>query len=115
MIKRVAACLLREGVDPDEFWEYHKEVHAIDAARVAGPRLKKYVINRVTTVIRGEPTFFDLIESWWETEEDMHQAWDVDSWSEKTPEGASVQDDFWSRTTGGFTVLVEEYVVKDET
>ena len=115
MIKRVAVCSLREGIDPDEFWRYHKEVHAVDAARVAGPRLKKYVINRVTTVIRGEPAFFDLIESWWETEEDMHQAFDVETNTTKLPNGKTIQEDFWWRTVGGFTALVEEYVVKDET
>jgi len=113
MIKRVAVCSLKEGTDPDDFWEYHKKVHAVDAMNVAGPRLKRYVINRVTKVIRGEPVFFDLIESWWETEEDMHQAWDVDSWEAEKADGQSVQDDFWSQTAGGFTAVVEEYVVKE--
>ena len=113
MIKRVSVCWIPGGTDPDEFWKYHKEVHAVDAMQVAGPRLKKYVLSRVTKVISGTPTFFDMTETWWDSEEDMHQAFNVDARTVKLPNGNTVADDFWSRVAGGFTVVVDEYVVQE--
>ena len=113
MIKRVTVCWLPQGTDPDKFWKYHKEVHAVDVIRVAGPRLKKYVINRVVKPIYGTPTFFDLIETWWDNEEDMHQAFDVDIRNAKLPNGKTISEDFWSQVAGGFAVVVEEYTAKE--
>lgn len=115
MIKRVSVCWLPEGADPDRFWEYHTKVHAVDAARVAGPRLKKYVINRITRVVSGTPTFFDLIETWWDDEQEMHQAFDVELHAAKAASGKTIMEDFWSRVAGGFTTVVEEFVAKDST
>lgn len=113
MLKRIAAASLKPGIDPDDFWEFHKKVHAVEAAAVGGDRLKRYVINRVTRVLSGEPVFFDLIESWWANEKEMRQAWDIDSWQAKSAVGKSIQDDFWSKTTAGFTAVAEEYIAKD--
>ena len=113
MIKRVSGFWLPDGTDPDQFWKYHKEVHTVDSMRVAGPRLKKYVINRVVKVVSGTPTFFDLTETWWENEDEMHQVINVDMVNTKLPNGQTVAEDFFSRVTGGFTVIVDEYTAKE--
>ena len=64
MIKMVSIYSIPEGTNPDEFWMCHTEIHAKDVKKAAGPSLKKYVINRVIKVRRGEPKFFGLIEQW---------------------------------------------------
>ena len=99
MVKMVTIYSLPEGTDPDTFWKYHIEEHALDIKKVAGPLLKKYVINRVTQVIRGEPKFFGLIETWWDSEEDR-QEYNNRPYPHK--------GEFASRVVGSFTALVEE-------
>ncbi len=113
MIKRVSVCWLHEGTDPDELWKYHTEVHTADLIRIAGPRLKKYVVNRVVKVVYGTPTFFDLTELWWENEDDMNQVFNVDMHTMKLANGKTVGEDFWSRVAGGFTMIVDEYIAKE--
>lgn len=101
MIKRVVSFSLPEGTNPDEFWKYWQEVHVPGIMPLPG--LKKYVINRVTNVIGGEANFWGLAESWWESEEAMHQAFN-------SPEGKSCQDDIVDRITGICVSIVEEKV-----
>lgn len=110
MIKRVCIYSLPEGVDGDKFWEYHKQVHAADVLRATGPTLKKYVINRVTKVVRGRQQFFGMMETWWENEETMENS---ASRTTKVANGNTVTDDFWSRVTNGFGAIVEEVVLKE--
>lgn len=107
MIKRVSIYSLPEGTDPNEFWKYHTEVHASDIKRAGGPRLKKYVINRVTKVVSGKPKFWGMVETWWESEKAYEEA-TKDINALRTPEGKTIWDDFWSRTTEGFSSVVEE-------
>jgi hypothetical protein len=109
MTKRVCVYSLPEGVDGDAFWKYHTEVHAKDVIRLAGPALKKYIINGVVKVINGKQQFFELIERWWESEEAMNRALR----ESKLPDGRTVANDFWSRATNGFVCLVEEYIAKE--
>lgn len=110
MIKRVTVYSLLEGTDPDEFWKYHQEVHAPDFVKLAGPGLKRYVIHRVTKVIRGEPKFFGFVETWWESEKAME--WSAENVkAHKTAEGKTILEDFFSRITDGFMVQVEERVI----
>ena len=68
MVKRVMVCSLAEGTDPDEFWKYWVEVHAAALKNETG--IKKYVLNRVTTVAKGEQKFWGLMEMWLDSEED---------------------------------------------
>ena len=68
MVKRVMVCELTEGTDPDEFWKHWVEVHA--AALKSETGIKKYVLNRVKTVAKGEPKFWGLMEMWFDSEED---------------------------------------------
>ena len=107
MYKTITVYSLPEGTDPEEFWKYHTEVHALDVKKVAGPLLKEYVINHVIEVIRGEPKFWGLIEMWWESkqarEEYFERAEYVKAASGKTP-----LEDFVSRVISGFSVHVEE-------
>ncbi len=99
MIKMINVYSLPEGTDPDEFWKYHTEEHALDVKNAAGPILKKYVINRVIEARSGEPAFFGLIETWWESEE-ARQEYIKRSYPRK--------GEFSSRVTGSFAALVEE-------
>ncbi|MBI4296623.1 MAG: EthD family reductase [Chloroflexi bacterium] len=107
MIKVIAMYSLPEGTDPEKFWKYHTEVHASDIKRAYGTKVKKYVINRVTKVLMGEPKFFGLMETWFENEEALAEA-DKAARTLTTPEGKSVVDDFASRVTQRFRALVEE-------
>ena len=99
MLKMITVYSLPEGTDPDEFWKYHIEEHALDFKNAAVPLLKKYVINRVVEARRGEPTFFGLIETWWESEE-ARQEYNKRSYPKK--------GEFGSRVSESFTALVEE-------
>lgn len=99
MIKRVVAFSLPDGTDPDELWRYWQEVHVPGVMQLSG--LKKYVINRVSNVVGGEPRFWGIAETWWESEEAMHQAFN-------SPLGKSCQNDFMSRVTGVFVSIMEE-------
>ncbi len=107
MIKVVAMYSLPEGTDPEEFWRYHSEIHASDMKRAYGPKLKKYVINRVTKSLIGEPKFFGMMETWFESEEDLVEA-DRAARALKTAEGKTFVDDFASRVTQRFRAVVEE-------
>jgi hypothetical protein len=69
MYKTMTTFSLREGTDPAKFWKYHTEVYAVEFINVAGPGLKKYVINRVINMLDGNPGFVGLIEMWWENKE----------------------------------------------
>jgi len=101
VVKRMVSFSLPEGTDPDELWKYWHEVHVPGIMQLPG--LKKYVINRVSSVVAGEARFWGVAETWWESEEAMHQAF-------TRPDGKSCQDDFMSRVTGVFVAIVEEKV-----
>jgi len=120
MVKRMSIYSLPEGTDPDKFWDYHKNIHAVDALKVFGPALKKYVINRVISSHAVAPElekqikFFDIVETWWENEEEMKQAYE----KAKTFEVASGKfflEDWMSQIGWGVAFSVEEIVVKDIT
>ena len=99
MIKMVSVFSLPEKTKADMFWKYWREVHVPDIKKLPG--LRKYIINRVVSKVAGEEQFWGLVETWWDKEEDMRHAF-------ATPEGKYAGDDFWSRVTGRFSVLVEE-------
>ena len=109
MIKRIFIYSLPEGTNHDEFWKYHTEVHASDTKNAAGPRIKKYVINRVTKVLLGEPKFWVLIETWWENEDAMNE-FVKNAETIKIPGGGGKTSfsDFFPRITEPFIALVEE-------
>jgi len=52
VVKRLMVCSLAEGTDSDEFWKYWVQVHAAALKNEAG--IKKYVLSRVTEVVKGE-------------------------------------------------------------
>lgn len=110
MIKRIAVYSLPEGTDPDEFWKYHKEVHAPDIKKAYGPRLKRYVLHRITKVIDGKPSFYGFVELWCDSEEDFEEGFKAHS-ALKTPEGKAPHQDFLSRVTNFFMVHVDEEVI----
>lgn len=107
MVKRIVVYSLPEDTDPEEFWKYHTKEHGPEYVKLVGSRLKKYVINRVKEVKKGEQKFFALIEFWYENEEAMEEALRI-SENVKTRGGKTIRDDFWSRVTDGFAAMVEE-------
>jgi hypothetical protein len=107
MIKTMGVYSLPDGTDPDEFWKYHTGVHAADVRKAAGPGLKKFVINRVVQVKRGEPTFWGVIEMWWENEEAM-EGYAKRAAAVITATGKTPIEDFRARVTGTFSAVVEE-------
>lgn len=111
MVKRVVIYSLQEGAGPDAFWRYHTEVHSDDFKKVVGSKLKKYVMNRVTAHVGGELKFFALIETWWESEEAMNEAY-KEAKIAKTRGGKTVFDDFMSQVNLLFAGSVEEMEIE---
>ncbi len=107
MYKSISTYLLPTGTDQDAFWKYHTEVHALDVVRGAGPDLKRYVVNRVTEVIRGEMQFWGLIEKWWESKQSRDEYLDRAKFI-KAASGKTPPEDFRSTAIGGFGAWVEE-------
>jgi uncharacterized protein (TIGR02118 family) len=100
MVKRVFVFSLPESSDSEEFWKFWVETHAPKFKKVPG--LRKYVINRVTKVAKGDVKFWGLVETWWDSKE-AHDK------SLNSPEMQPVySDNFGSRITGGFGAWVEE-------
>jgi len=114
LIKRAATCSPKEGIDPDEFWKYHTEVHAPDILKASGPGLKKYVISRVTKVVEGQENqrFYDLVELWWDSEESMNKDYEV--WKNtRLPNGKTIFDDFDDWIANASSFMMEEFIAKE--
>lgn len=102
MIKRVAFFSLPEGASSEEFWKYWKEVHAADIKRLAGPKLRKYVINRVIGTSDGDVKFWGMAELWYDSTEEEHRK------MFSTLEGKETFSDFWNRVKVGGIAYMEE-------
>ena len=99
MVKRVGMFSLGEGKDSDEVWKYWTEVHAPNFSKLPG--LRKYAINRITEVVKGEVRYWGMAELWFDTEEDYEAAV-----AQHTP------DEFGSLVTEPrFSAWVEEKVI----
>ena len=107
MVKRFVVYSLPEGTDPDEFWRYHTEAHSEDFKRIVGTKLKKYVMNRVTAQVGGDIVPFAIIETVWESEEAMKQAY-TEAQNVRLPNGKTIFEDFMSRINLHFADSVEE-------
>ena len=104
MVKRVFVFSLPEGSDPDEFWKFWEEVHAAEFKKF--PALRKYIIHRVTKVVKGEQKFWGLGEVWYDSEEAYNQA------REGSPVVERVSSDGYSeRVIDEFSAWVEEKVI----
>jgi hypothetical protein len=114
MIKRMATCSVNEGIDPDEFWDYHHSVHAQDILRHGGEReFYKYSMSRVTEIFRGIPGFYDITEYWYEDQkavDSLNQMWK----EALASSGKDVASDFDSRVKENCSFIVEQVVVKDD-
>ncbi len=113
MIKRMGTCLPKIWIDPDEFWDYHSLVHAVDTIRVSPPGFNRYVMSRITKLLSGYPKFYDLTEIWYEDEETMdkcHEAWK----SIAAPAGKAIHDDFNSWVTENCSFIVEQLIARDD-
>ena len=113
MIKRMATCFPKDGIDPDEFWKFHTQVHAKDTVGVSAPGFNRYVMSRVTKVMSGDPRFYDLTEIWYEDEEAMdkcHQAWK----GIVASSGKDIHDDFNSWAKENCSFAVEQVIAKDD-
>ena len=107
MYQTISAYQIADGTDPDEFWDYHVNVHAVDVANAVGPALKKYVVKRVIGTVRGNPTHFGMVEMWWDSKEarikDFQHADTI-----ITASGKNIGEDFQSRTKFEWYVEVDE-------
>lgn len=107
MIKRIGLYSLPEGTDPEDFWKFHTEIHSSDVRKAFGSKVKKYVINRVVEVVRGESKFWGMVELWFEDQESMDEAHAMLK-KMRTSDGKTLWDDFESRVTSRFSAIVEE-------
>jgi len=97
MIKRVWTCSLKEGTDPDEFWKHWVEVHGAELKDET--LIKKYTVQRVKTVVKGQPKFWGLMEMWFDSEEEYKKVvWKADEY-------------FVSHITDIFAAWVDEEVI----
>ena len=99
--------------DGDEFWEYHTRVHSVQAREAFGAHIKRYVINRVRKVHSGAGRWYGMVETWWNSREDLEQAFSALN-STILPNGLSVSDDFSLRTAEYTSVEVEEFTALDK-
>ena len=72
MVKKMGMFQLAEGKDSDEVWKYWIETHAAQVKSLPG--IRKYVLNRVSKVVKGEVKFWGIVELWFDTEEDYDKA-----------------------------------------
>ncbi len=113
MVKRFAMYTIPAGTNPDEVWNYHTKVHAPAFVKLAGPGLKKYIINRVTRVVSGTRKFTVIAEMWWENEEVMTKTIETARVT-KSPRGNMIKGDLQRHeATDEFITLVEECVIKE--
>ena len=104
MVKRIMIFKLKKDIDPDKFWEFWNNTHGQTFKKF--PPLKKYVINRVTKVVKGEPRFWGVVEVWYENEEIYERA------RENSPIIKQVSSDgFDEQIEDSFTAWVEESVI----
>jgi hypothetical protein len=113
MIKRLGVYSLPEDADGDQFWNYHTKIHAEQAQQAFGDYLRRYVINRVRRVISGRGQWFGLVETWWDSQDDIDQGFDSLN-TTILPNGLSVSDDFSSRVARYTSYDVEEFVALDK-
>jgi uncharacterized protein (TIGR02118 family) len=96
MFKTITVISLRPGVDPEEFFKYHTEVHSLDAIKAACGKIKRYVINRLVQMMGGkEQKFYGLVEMWWDSKEDC-EAYSKMIYTFKAASGISLSEDFES-------------------
>ncbi len=70
MFKTITVFSLRPDTDPDEFFKYYVQSHALDAVKAGAGKMKKYVTNRVVDVMGGQTEIFGITEIWWENKAD---------------------------------------------
>ena len=111
MIKRFTVYTVPEGTDGDEFWKYHKGVHAKDVMDAVGHLRIRYAINRVNGILAGETKVFAFIETCWDSKEKMMQEPEILR-TKKLSNGKTISEDWHSKIADSYSVTVEEYVVK---
>ena len=113
MVKRFVVYSLPEGTDPDEFWKYHTEGHSEDFKKIVGSRLKRYTMNRVVSQVGGDSSPFAIIETVWESEAAMLEAY-AEAQKVKLANGMTIFEDFMSRINLHFAGSVEEREIELE-
>ena len=110
MYKTITVLSIKEGTDPDAFIKYHTQSHALDARKIGGSGLRRYVVNRILEVMGGQTKkYFALVEMWWENK-GAHDAYAQKGRTFKTASGMNPSEDFEAH--GGifeFKLHVEEY------
>ena len=111
MYQTISIYSIADGTDPDEFWHYHVNVHAVDVANAVGPELKKYVIKRVVGTVKGNPKHFGMVEMWWDRRESRIKNFEA---ADKiiTASGKNIGEDFASRVFMEWYVEVEEVEIE---
>ena len=104
MLKRIFIFKLKEGTNPDEFWKHWENKHAAEYKKM--PYLKKYSINKLYKVTKGEPAFWGMAETWWDSEADHEKM-------EQTPQAKAFKDEYFSaHIADGFGAWFEEKQMK---
>ena len=111
MIKRIGIYSIPEGTDEKEWWEYHSKTHAADFIKAAGDDLSKYVINRVTKVLKGKKICFGIVETWYPDEAAMKRVYER-CYQSVLPSGKNIDEDYFSRVIDANSFEVEEAVIK---
>lgn len=113
-IKRMTFYQLAEGIDGDDFFHYHTHKHATDVLNASQTDYarKKYIINKIKRVIKGDERVFGFIETWWSNHADMDR--DLNELGGVTlPDGTSLVNEFFEQVENVVVYEVEEFVVKE--
>lgn len=115
MIKGFYVYSIPDGAKGDDFWDYHKCVHARDVLKVTSNFRTKYVLNRVKKTLYGCHNIFGIVEIVWLSEE-LRLKDEEAVKTARLSNGKTISEDFRSRLQDDFHVLVDEYdVIKAET
>jgi hypothetical protein len=106
--KTLSGYRLGDSIDRDAFWKYHTEIHGIDVVKAAGHTLADYSLNKRVKTLQGDPTFFALIEMWWESDFHRENYRNLSS-TYVTASGKTPPEDFNSRgVISEFSVIVDD-------
>jgi hypothetical protein len=112
-IKRMTFYQLVDGIDGDDFFHYHTQKHAADVLNASQTDYarKKYVINKIKRVIKGNERVFGFIETWWTNHTDMDR--DLDELGRaKLSDGTSLVNEFFEQVENVVVYEVEEFIAK---
>jgi len=112
-VKRMTFYQLARGINGDDFFHYHTHKHATDVLNASQTDYarKKYIINRINSLIKGDEQIYGFIETWWGNHAEMDL--DLAELGRVTlPDGVSLVNEFFEQVENVVVYEVEEFIAK---